>query len=111
MTNKQIKAYQKHNDKMSKIELYDTLQSNIMRQARHSNIAGAIAYCYASVLLVTTLAALTKQNPTPDNVHFTRCAMAALLFVCGHYANKTAKQYKKEALKYRKKIAKIQRHR
>ena len=111
MTNKQIKPYQKHNDKMSKIELYDTLQSNIMRQARHSNIAGAIAYCYASVLLVTTLVALTKQSPTPDSAHFTRCAMAALLFVCGHYATKTAKQHKKEALKYRKKIAKIQRHR
>ncbi len=79
MTNKLIKPYQRHNDKMSKIELYDTLQSNIMRQARHSNIAGAIAYCYASVLLVTTLVALTKQSPTPDSAHFTRCAMA------GHY--------------------------
>ena len=111
MTNKQIKAYQKHNDKMSKIELYDTLQSNIMRQARHANIASAIAYCYASVLLATTVLALAKQTVTPDDAHYTRCAMAALLFVCGHYANKTAKQYKKEALKYRKKIAKIQRHR
>lgn len=111
MSNKNIKPYPLPTDKMSKIELYDTLQSNSMRQARHANIASAIAYCYASVLLATTVLALAKQTVTPDDAHYTRCGMAAVLFICGHYANKTSKQYKKEAQKYRRKIVKIQRHR
>lgn len=92
----------------SKINLYETLHANTIRQANISRIAGILANCSGAALGVSALMYLLGENNAPKPYQLT---FAALLFLLGYGAKQSAARMEKEAKKYRKKIQKLQHHR
>lgn len=94
--------------KYSRMEYYETMRANTIRQANISRFAGILGTCAGIVLVLSTLSSMANDTSNPEYSHL---GFAALLFLASGCASQSAKTLKKDAQRYHKKIRKLQRHR
>ena len=97
-----------NNHHPDKIELYDTLHANTMRQVNHAKITCVVTNCSAATLLITNILSLINNNSDPN---YTQLGLALLMFYLGQMAHNSAQTYKKQAQKYHRKAIKLQKQR